>query len=54
MRREKQTDTSVVYMYQRKKQRHTLKILRTLKLADCMDIKYNDTILYNYLHLDRK
>ena len=43
MKREKQTNTSVVYVTL--KQRHKLNILRTLKLADCMDIKYNNTIL---------
>ena len=50
MLREKQTDTSVVYV-STQKQRHKLNILRTLQLADCMDIKYNNTILYNNLHL---
>ena len=44
MRREKQTNTSVVYV-STLEQRHKLYILRTLKLADCMDIKYNNTIL---------
>ena len=38
MRREKQTNTSVYVSTQ--KQRHKLNILGTLKLADCMDIKY--------------
>ena len=46
MWREKQTNTSVVYV-STQKQRHKLNILGTLKLADCMDIKYNNTILYN-------
>ena len=50
MLREKQTNTSVVYV-STQKQRHKLNILRTLKLAD---IKYNNTILYNNLHLDQK
>ena len=45
MRREKQTTTSVVFV-STQKQRHKLNILRTVKLADCMDIKYNNTILY--------
>ena len=53
MRREKQTNTSVVYV-STQKQRHKLNILGTLKLADCMDIKYNNTILYNNLQFDRK
>ena len=52
MRREKQANTSVVYV-STQKQRHKLNILRTLKLADCMDIKYNNTILYNNLHFDQ-
>ena len=42
MRREKQTNTSVVYV-STQKQRNKLNILRTLKLADCMDIKYNNS-----------
>ena len=50
MRRTKQTNTIVVYV-STQQQRHKLNILRTLKLADCMDIKYNNTILYNNLHL---
>ena len=53
MRREKQTNTSEVYV-STQKQRPKLNILRTLKLADCMDIKYNNTILYNNLHLGQK
>ena len=53
MRREKQTNTSVVYV-STLKQGHKLNILRTLKLADCMDIKYNNTILHKNLHLDQK
>ena len=44
MRREKQTNTSVVYV-STQKQRHKLNILRTLKLAHCMDIKYKNTTL---------
>ena len=53
MRREKQTNTSVVYV-STQKQRHKINILGTLKLADCMDIKYNNTILYNKLHPGQK
>ena len=53
MRREKQTNTSLVYV-STQKQRHKLNILRTLKLAACMNIKYSNTILYNNLHLDQK
>ena len=53
MRREKQTNMSIVYVSTQKK-RHKLNILTTLKLADCIDIKYNNTILYNILHLDQK
>ena len=51
MRREKQINTSVVYV-SKQKQGHKLNILGTLKLADCMDIKYNNTIFYNNLQLD--
>ena len=53
MRREKQTYTSVVYV-STQKQRNKSNILGTLNLADCLDIKYNKTILYNNLHLDQK
>ena len=53
MRREKRTNTSVVNV-STQKQRHKLYILGTFKLVDCMDIKYNNTILYNNLHLDQK
>ena len=53
MRWEKQTNTSVVYV-STQKQRHKLNILRTLKLEDCVDIIYNNTILFNTLHLDQK
>ena len=53
MRREKQTNVSEVYV-STQKQRHKLNILRTLKLADCMDKKYNNTILYNNLHSGQK
>ena len=53
MGRGKQTNTSVVYV-STQKERHKLNILTKLKLADCMDIKYNNTILYNNLHLDQK
>ena len=53
MRRDKQTNTSVVYV-STQKQRYKLNIVRTLKLADCMDIKSNNTIIYNNLHLDQK
>ena len=41
MRREKQTNTSVVYV-STQKQRHKLNILRALKLADCK-IQDSDT-----------
>ena len=53
MQREKQTNTSVVYV---STQKHTtqIKYIKNVKLADCTDIKYNNTILYNNLHLDQK
>ena len=52
MRREKQTNTSVVYI-STQKQRYKLNILRTLKLADCMDIIIRSYIITFTLTKDR-
>ena len=45
MRREKRTNTSIVYVLTQKK-RHKINILRTLKLADCIDMMQSYMITY--------
>ena len=45
MRREKRTNTTIVYVSTQKK-KHKINILRTLKLADCIDMMQTYMITY--------